>query len=259
MTSRLETTPQRRAVWPTALLWGLLAAILLVGGHIILGACGIVVPGLGRPLVEFCPAPPAVAATGPAELDRERLRERALQERLDRLQLTLAAAPACPVPPPAADPPPVAEVTPPEVPPAEAAPSEGLPAEVALIPEQEWEDRDVTLLEGCWTLISGIEITDVATDQLYGVRDWQICFDEAGNGRQTIVFEDGTTCDGAMTAQFLDNGNLRFEDDADIICTGGFRIFRIINECERLDDGTARCSGRQPDQGTEDIVSQFRR
>ncbi len=243
-------TPQNRtAAWQTLVLWGFLAVMMVVGAYLSLGACGIGLPGGNRLLFDFCPAP-AAAAPDLSPLERERTRQRMLEERLDQLRLTLAAAPDCPVPQqPAVNPPPVAEVIVPEEP----------PAEVVQITEQDWEDRDVTFLEGCWSLISGIEITDVASNELYGVEDWQICFDEAGNGNQTIVFEDGTTCHGELTAQFLDNGNLRLEDQTDIECTGGFRIFRIVNECERLEDGTARCVGRQPDQGTQDIVSLFRR
>ncbi len=231
------------------MLWGLLAVILAMGAYLSLWACGVGVPGSDRPLFDFCPDA-ATAAPYPSQLHSERLRQRALQERLDQLRLSMAAAPDCPVPrQPADDPPTVAEVIEREEP----------PPEVPQITEQDWEDQDVTFLEGCWSLISGIEITDVASDELYGVEDWQICFDEAGNGSQTIVFEDGTACDGELTAQFLDTGSLRLQDQADIGCTGGFRIFRMINDCERLDDGTARCLGRQPDQGTADIVSLFRR
>lgn len=248
----------RSPAWPALVLWALLAATLAAVAHVALSACGFGLPGRGDRLIDFCPAPAVAAPVLPDTLAHERLRRQALQERLDTLRLSLLAAPDCPRPEP-----PIEVVQPPAPAPpeeeAEAQPPDEPPQEITEIPQEDWEDRDISFLEGCWSLISGMQITDVGTNDLYGVRDWQICFDDAGQGRQTIVFEDDTTCEGTMTASFLDSGALRFVDAADIPCSSGFRIFRMINDCERLEDGTAACAGRQPDHGVDGIRSLFRR
>ena len=227
-----------RRGWLAGLVWGLLALLLAALAVVLTGACGLSLPGGARPFLVFCP-PPASAAVDPgsARLAVERQRQAVLEERLRRLDLRLAAVPDCPQPPPVA----VAE-----------------PAPVD-IPEEDWEDRDIGLLEGCWSLINDMQVTDLETTVAYPVEDWRICFDESGVGEQTIVYRNGTRCTGAIQADFLPDGRLRFADERDIACDGGFVIFRIINECTRLPDGTARCIGAQPDRDIADVESIFQR
>ncbi len=244
---RADASGRRRGPgWLAALGWGLLALVLAAVAVVVTGACGLSLPGGARPFVVFCP-PPASAAVDPdaaARLAIEQQREAVLAEALRRMERQLARVADCPRPPPRV---------------AEAPPQPEPEPEPLDIPEDEWEERDIGFLEGCWSLINDMEITDIDTQEAYPVRDWRICFDESGSGEQTIVYENGTRCGGEIRADFLPDGRLRFEDVRDIECDGGFVIFRIINQCTRLPDGTADCIGAQPGPNITDIHSIFRR
>jgi hypothetical protein len=86
-------TPPHRRPWLAPLVWGGLAVLLAVAGWLLLGACGLRWPG-GGPILLFCPDEAAAVAENDM-LVRERARERALEERLERLRLALLEAPAC--------------------------------------------------------------------------------------------------------------------------------------------------------------------
>ena len=266
-------------MWFSVALWLLLVGLLAAVGVRALDACGIVLPG--GAVLRFCP-PPVEAAPVGVELDREFARQETLRRRLDALRLALVGAPDCPPPLVAEAPPqpPPDPAPPPEVPePVEVAeappfeppvpnirpdppppPPEPPPTPPEDIPQEAWQDQDIGFLEGCWTLISPLRMNEVSTGRSIGVRQWQICFDQQGNGFQTVTMENGMTCSGPIGGNFLPNGNLRLEDRADLPCAGtSMRIFRIVNECRRLPDGTARCIGGQPGRGVQGVPSTFRR
>jgi len=85
--------PPPRRPWVAPLVWGALVLLLIVAGWLLLGACGLRWPG-GGPILLFCPDEAAAAAEGDV-LARERARERALEDRLERLRLALLGGPAC--------------------------------------------------------------------------------------------------------------------------------------------------------------------
>ena len=256
-----EMRRRRRADrWIGASLWvALLGLIAAIGGLAIAGC------GLGRPAwLSFCPAPVSAEA-GPDSLVAERDRERVLSERLDTLRLALVSAPDCPVleppvevaeaPPPEPPPepieieeapePPVAAPTPdhrPTPPPRPQPPPEPEPppAPPADIPEEAWEERDTSFLEGCWSLISDYRL-DIRGIGIIRVRSLVMCFDPAGNGSQTLVFSDGTTCRGSARANFLPTGQLGVDDLRDLRCDNGGTVYRRAMNCNRVPDGTARC------------------
>ena len=261
-------------------LIGLVASV----GWLLLGACGLAWRD-GRPVLDFCPAP-AVAATPSSALLAEEQRGRDLAQRLDRLRLALVDAPDCPPPEPDTVPPEppieVAQVIPPlpepevedptpafarpqrrpdppplpDPPPAQVAAAPPPPAQD--IPEDAWDRRDTAFLEGCWSLISPQSLQDTQRGINRPMSDWQICFDAAGNGFQTIGVNDGDSCRGAVRAQFNPAGALTMMSIGDIPCRGG-TVPQIIQECQRLPDGTASCTGRQPSANRFGIQSTFRR
>ena len=261
-----ESTPARRR--PP--LVGTVAWLALLGalggvGILALGACGLSWPGGDRPLLRFC-AEPAEAATQPHTLLAERARMHDLQRRLDRLTLALLDAPHCPDPPRSitADPRPpdlpivVADVPPgsdtPAVPMTPVDPAVGTPPDPAVrpeganaeseeeIPQEDWEDRDVSFLEGCWTLITNYSITRTDTGQVFDTQDWEMCFDGSGLGRQRLSFDDGNmTCSGMVRAQFGPDDTLTLIDRGNVPCDNGSAIDQRILTCERLPDGTADC------------------
>ncbi len=249
-----------------------------------IGACGIAWTD-GRPVVTFCPSPvDAPDGTAAAALEDERTRTDILEAELERLQFALARAPDCPEPepppeeplveePPEDPPPQVAEAVVPDIPappgrrppapPMPEPPPEPQPAPEPVaeppgpqpdIPEEAWEEQDISLLDGCWNLISdysmfrrGLFGQAVEVD----VRSWTACFDSSGRGSQDFTLDDPArapvACSSAIRARFLPNGNLRIDDTSETRCIGGTRVGQRENiVCERQGDGTALCTYRRP-------------
>jgi len=111
------------------------------------------------------------------------------------------------------------------------------------IPEEQWEERDLSLLEGCWTLISDYGVTRRDTLETIRVTDWEMCFERNGAGRQTLVFEDGTRCESGIGANF-EGEALNVIDGGHVRCSDGSAINQRVMRCERQPDGTADCITR---------------
>jgi hypothetical protein len=206
---------------PARLPWSVYAASLAAVALLAL-AVGLLLPAFGGLL----PGPPAcMAAPGQLDLlaaqnhaaDRgDELRQllAVLDDEIGRRQLQCpirnAAGPA--VPPPRAD-----------------------------LPQENWNRHDLAMLEGCWRNITHLETHDASTGALRDVRQWQLCFDRSGNGRQTLVWTDGVTCQGPMRATFSDDSHLVLTDSAR--CTAASRRFLYGGrfECERISDSEATC------------------
>ena len=200
-----------------------LAAIGLAA--LVLPACGI------APLawLQTCPRPGPPAST---RLDALAERQRALEAEIAGLQRRVAALPACEVPAP---------VVPPE--PVVTAP----PAAAPDIPRDRWDERDLSVLDGCWNLDSDYAMQDVQTRAISQVSAWQMCFDAAGRGQQTLRFPNGMTCSGPLGSTFNADGNLEIDDIADVACSQGARIFRRISTCSLNREGRADCVSRSVD------------
>lgn len=113
-----QTRPPRRFSPLSLVFWLTLAPLLGLLFWLALRACALTWPG-GAPVFFFCPAE-AAADPRAALLEQERIRGLTLEDRLERLRLALANAPACAAPP---------------EPPAEELP----PEEVAILPEEPAE------------------------------------------------------------------------------------------------------------------------
>ena len=132
------------------------------------------------------------------------------------------------------------DTDPPDVDPPDIEPPEVEPPE---IPEEEWEEQDVSFLEGCWNLITDYRITRTDTGEVFDTDAWEMCFDGTGTGNQSLTFGD-LSCEGGVRAQFSPDGALTLIDRGNIPCDNGSAIDQRIMECERLDDGTAQCETR---------------
>jgi hypothetical protein len=181
------------------------------------------------------------------------LRDREGRERLQcplPRQQALAEPPpvAAPLPPPAAPvPPPAAAPRPPQPPPA--------------LPEDRWNQRDLSLLNGCWHKYTNMVTVQLGTGIRNSVRSWQLCFHGAGQGHQTIVWTDGATCNGDLRASFNSGGTLELKDVSN--CQGSRRMVPAESTCRRLSDSEAECDMRDQ-QGPaaaqhQAIWSKFRR
>ena len=236
-----ETGQPRGPGWLAWLAWALLALLLGVAFWLLLGACGIRTLH-GLPILAFCPGPPVTSGLDPA-LGAEIARQHALEAEIGRLQLALLGAPAC-------RPPVQAEVTPAPPPPTPApAPKPAPPPKPEAIPEDAWKKHDVSFLKGCWNLDSQYQTRDARTGQVRQVKTWEVCFDGAGQGRQTLTFDDGKTCTGPMLGKFDDQDQLLLQDTGNLPCEGSFYIYERHITCERVDPAHAQCNSFQPETG----------
>ena len=208
----------------------LLSALAAWAALLIIPACGLDLGPLGR--LDRCP-PPVERST---ELESQIERQALLTDRLNALQLQLAMLPDCPPPPP---PPP------PEPPP-----------DPDRLDAEKWQEGDITLLDGCWSLASDLSFEDIDTGEVSDAVSWEMCFDSQGRGHQEIVMSDGATCSEPVTAVFLEDGRLRIEDHGDVHCSDGFYIFRRSITCNLEPGGEAECQSLQPE--LDDTISDVR-
>ena len=119
---------------------------------------------------------------------------------------------------------------------AEAPPGPALPLD-------RWQQHDLAMFRGCWTRVSSMSIHDEATDKILPVASWRLCFDDQGNGTQTLTLENGGHCTGQVHAAFAGDSMVTTAGR----CTGagfgaGFR--RTEQNCTRVTDDEAHCIGR---------------
>ena len=127
------------------------------------------------------------------------------------------------------------------------------------IPADDWDEADVSFLEGCWTLVTDYTITRTDTDEEYRTRDWQMCFDQDGRGSQTLNFDNGMSCSGDVDARFEPSGELVVTDQGMVPCDSGVGIDQRIMRCFRLPDGTAACSTQHTEPPPNPVSVRFQR
>ncbi len=202
---------------------GMLAALAL--------AAGLLLPWAAPWLVD----PPAACAVVPGQLDAMR-GQMELESRGQELRTLLATLTEeagrrqlqCPTP-----------AAPPTAPP---------PAPRAALPERQWGQRDVGMLNGCWSLATQMA-AGRDRQSMVRLRSWRLCFDEHGAGRQTETLEDGRSCDGPLAAAF-DRGDLLHVTEP-ARCSGPtLQMGQSELLCRRVSDAEAQCEGRNPDGTT---------
>jgi len=163
--------------------WLVFAAIVLLGGQMMLGACEVGTwPLLGY---AYCPVPPRHDRDAS---DSERQRTRVLQSRIRRAELQLAALPVCQPPPPPLPPEPEkhAEVPPPPPP----------------QPDQMKMPATLAELKGCWVSERGdLPLVSDDEEQRPGGRVRVCyCFGDNGRGQIILAYTDGRVCRGGMSS-----------------------------------------------------------
>ncbi|MDE0241630.1 MAG: hypothetical protein OXQ84_15800 [bacterium] len=209
--------PTILALLGTALLTALAAWAALL----IIPVCDLDLGPLGR--LDHCP-PPAERST---ELESEIERQALLADRLDALQRQLAMFPGCPPAPPPPEPPPDPD----------------------RLDAEKWQEGDITLLEGCWSLASDYSVEDVETGEVTDVETWEMRFDGQGRGDQEFLMPDGRTCSEPVTAVFVEDGRLRIDDRDDVHCSDLSYVYRRIMTCDLEPGGEAACQNRRPELG----------
>ena len=75
---------------------------------------------------------------------------------------------------------------------------------------------------------------------------WKLCFDEKGNGKQSLI-STSNTCESSVLAEFRDDGSLKILDDENVSCSDDSYIFRREMSCSLDNSGKAKCRSYQPD------------
>ena len=217
---------------PPAWPWQPYAAALLLLA-VLAGAAGLLLPLAAT----WFTAAPASCAVPPEQLEAMR-RQAAEDSRGAELRTLLASLTdeigrrqlQCPVP--VAPPPPAAAPRPPQPP---------APPPRADLPQERWDRRDLSMLEGCWTLNSSMTVTNEGTGRVSPIASWQQCFDGQGSGRQTLVLQDGRRCEGPLSAAFAPDDQLRVTEPQ--ACRGTVNISPSLRTCRRSSDTEAVCEG----------------
>ncbi len=222
------------------LAYATLACLALLAGLLLPRAAPWLVPAPAA-----CAVPPGQLAALDAQL-REDARGQELRtllatltDEVGRKQLlcplpTVAAPPAPPpvlVPPPPAPPPPPPPPAPPPPPPPRAA-----------LPQDRWADKDLSLLAGCWSLVTSLTASQNNDPSRHTpVQAWQMCFGATGQGHQTIKLADGRQCAGPLSAAFQGDRLVVNEPEQ---CTGPSLTMNKSNRiCRRQNDAQALCTG----------------
>ena len=208
-----------RLAWPV--YGGMLAA--LAGLALFAGLVLVPLGVLMQPSPAICRMDPVQLALL-REQSREAARTDALRAQLAQLQEQHGErALQCPIP---------REVV--------SAPPPPPPPPRADLPEDRWNRRDLSMLEGCWNSYTPLRIENERTHHVRSVRSWRYCFDAHGRGHQSITLEDGDRCEGDMSATFESNGQLQMRDLARCRLGSGPLLLGQLR-CHRISDSEAQC------------------
>ena len=108
-------------------------------------------------------------------------------------------------------------------------------------------------LYGCWDLGSVYQTRDVDTEKIISYPTWRMCFDYKGNGKQVMRGNDGSTCEGPVTAGFDDQHQLLIDEGDNLTCSDGGYIHQREIACAMANGGIV-CSTLQPEtEGEKDV------
>ena len=189
--------------------------------YLLLQACALDIPVLRH--LSGCAKPDALATVQRLALSNERNQE--LYRRVFELERELAALQCVKGPPDATGP----------------------------LTDEGWDNADLGMLYGCWALDTTYRTRDVDTNAIRTYRDWQMCFDTQGNGKQVMRSDDGISCEGTVTAQ-LAAGQMTLVEPGNLACDDGGFIHQRDIACTPAPEGKASCDTVQPETGGEATV-----
>ena len=108
------------------------------------------------------------------------------------------------------------------------------------LPERLWDEDDLAMLSGCWHLTTDLTLQDRNSGRAFPVANWVICFDQAGRGRQTLTYQDGTGCSGPVQAAFTVQHRLTLQEPAP--CKGDGEVELGQWSCTRSSNNAALCT-----------------
>ncbi len=127
------------------------------------------------------------------------------------------------------------------------------PSKTAPLTRAELETGDLEALYGCWSLGSSYQTRDVDTEQVISYPVWRMCFDTQGRGKQVMQGDDGSTCEGPVTARIASPSQLILGEDGNLACSDGGYIHRRDIACGVAGAGVT-CQTLQPEtEGQADV------
>lgn len=207
------------------------ALIALSGASValLLESCGVRLP-FGGKVISFCGGDRDGSR---ADLVAALRQSADLRARIQRLEANLSRV-QC-----AADPPPLPPPPPPPEPPKPRTPS-------GLAPDA-FDQRDISVMEGCWQLSSNYAVREINTGEITQFRNWRICFDANGRGTQVMRSTNGVRCEGRISGRIPGNGQLTMREPGNLRCDNGSSIFRRDITCRLDNAGNAQCDTYQPE------------
>jgi len=121
-----------------------------------------------------------------------------------------------------------------------------LPSLTAPLTQEELAAGDLEALYGCWTLGSSYQTRDVDTGKVISYPVWRMCFDTHGRGKQVMEGDDGSTCEGPITARIDAGTRLVLGEGGNLACSDGGFIHRRDIACTALGAGV-NCATVQPE------------
>lgn len=121
-----------------------------------------------------------------------------------------------------------------------------LPSTTAPLTRAELAAGDLEALYGCWSLGSSYQTRDVDTGKVISYPVWRMCFDTQGRGKQVMEGDDGSTCEGPITARIDGQTRLVLGEGGNLACSDGGYIHRRDIACTALGAGV-NCATLQPE------------
>lgn len=121
-----------------------------------------------------------------------------------------------------------------------------LPSTTAPLTKAELAAGDLQALYGCWSLGSDYKTKDVDTGQVISYPTWRMCFDTQGRGKQLMQGDDGSTCEGPVTARIETPERLILGEGGNLACSDGGYIHRRDIACVAAGAGV-QCGTLQPE------------
>jgi len=121
-----------------------------------------------------------------------------------------------------------------------------LPSTMAPLTQTELAEGDLAALYGCWSLGSSYQTRDVDTGQVISYPIWRMCFDTQGRGKQVMQGDDGSTCEGSVTARIDTPERLVLGEGGNLACSDGGYIHRRDIACVAGGGGVS-CETLQPE------------
>jgi hypothetical protein len=133
------------------------------------------------------------------------------------------------------------------------------PPRHADLPADRW-GHDISMLDGCWHKYTSMQTTEIGTGKKRSVREWTLCFDRSGHGKQTIIWDDDARCENELSARFNGGDRLGLSDKRN--CAGTRSLVLTDSNCQRISDSEAVCDMKNregPYSSQPPVQGKFRR